>query len=135
MPISGPNAFGSLTWARDACARSFAVAAYSSLGTRNQEAVDDALAHAMDRIAQRGAHQWLRLEDGFSTTAGYATGTADVTLSSASVVGTGTLWIATLLFRDVFNGGGGGFSRLAATPTSNTALTLTSPYGEATATG
>src|SRR3990167_6471518 len=94
MPISGPNAFGSLTWARNACARSFAVAAYSSLGTRNHEAVDDALAHAMDRIAQRGAHQWLRLEDGFSTTAGYATGTADVTLSSASVGGAGALWVA-----------------------------------------
>lgn len=134
MPLTGPNSFGTLTWLRNACARAYSVAAYSSLGSIEQNAIDDAIAHAIDRLTMDGQHQWVRGESGIITTAGYSTGTVDVTISSATITGNSTAWntSSNLLARDVFNVSDGGFYRVTAIAT-DTSATITPAYSAATA--
>lgn len=134
MPISGPNSWGSLTWLRNAAARALGIETYALCDTLNQNAIDDAAAGTMDRMALEGRHQWLRGEDGLVTSAGYSTGTVTVTQSSATVTGASTVWTTgtNVLARDAFNRGQGGFLRVL-TVDSATSLTLTSPYPDATA--
>ena len=63
----------------------------------------------------------------------YSSGTVDVTNLSATVTGTGTLWLAELSINDVFTIQGSGTSYQVSAITTDTSLTLTAPYGGVTA--
>lgn len=80
--------------------------------------------------------RWLRSTLLGSTTApfSYSTGTVAVTITSAAVVGTGTVWLANIQAGDTFNGPDGTAYRVLSV-TDNTHLTLTSAYAGATLSG
>lgn len=65
----------------------------------------------------------------------YKDGTVDVTNASASVTGNNTLWLAEVSVGDLFTVVGSGLNYEVSAITTDTALTLTAPYGGSTDTG
>lgn len=65
----------------------------------------------------------------------YITGTVDVTNASATITGTGTLWLSEIAIGDLFIVVGDGVSYEVASITNDTTIALTAPYAGTTATG
>lgn len=67
----------------------------------------------------------------------YKEGTASVTNASATVAGTGTLWLTNTNVQagQLFTVDGSGIPYFVASVVSDTELTLTAPYGGSTASG
>lgn len=133
MPLSPPNVGGTLTGVRNQCARNFGIAAYSSLGTQEQAAVDDGIGFGLDRVSREADAQWIRREAALSTVVPYSAGTLSTTVGSTTVTGVGTAWIANVLAGDKIDLGDSGFYRVASTPTVDTTLVLASAYAGASA--
>ena len=65
----------------------------------------------------------------------YKTGTATVTNGSATVTGSGTLWLANVTAGDSFTVAGDGVMYYVASVDTDTQVTLSAPYAGTTASG
>jgi hypothetical protein len=132
MPLT--TTIQTLTEFRNTVAEQMGFSAYSALSTLQAAHVDKAILFAMDTIALEGNWKWLEREASFTTTAGYNTGTVDLTNLSTGVEGNSTAWDTgtNVLADDKFNAGEGGYYRIASVTDGDT-LVLATEFAGTTA--